>query len=254
MGFKRTLLSLDSNMKTSIQQEQCCLGPTHFHYKRHGGRVHPVSLHSSSGFEKITRGSMPNVYHRLLLGLPRFVSNPPGRPAAERLTALPRCCSDRELQRCPLTRAKAAAGLPSSCPEGARGGAAGVSWGAAPAPGAFLKTSVCAAHLTRASRSSYSIRTCHQNEPLAVSERQLLAVIKRWQTRVLDYKIHKRKHQTEFLLKFWRYWALGLAAASWVFSTGLRWCPASELRLWFSKAFVHMLKSALIQLSIDVHT
>lgn len=80
-------------------------------------------------------------YHGLLLGLPRFVSNPPGRPAAERLTALPPVLQDRGLQRCPVTRVKAAAGLRSSCPEGARGGEAGVSWVAAPAPGAFLQLS-----------------------------------------------------------------------------------------------------------------
>lgn len=86
VGFKCMLFSLDPSMKTSIQQEECCLGPTHFHYKRHGGRVHPVSLHPSSGHENITQGSMSNMY-QLLLGLPQFLI--PGCPAAQWLTALP---------------------------------------------------------------------------------------------------------------------------------------------------------------------
>lgn len=86
-GFKCTLFSLDPSMKTSIQQEECCLGPTHFHYKRHGGRVHPVSLHSGA---LVTKRSIREVKQRCTTA-PRapLVSHPPGCPAAQWLTALP---------------------------------------------------------------------------------------------------------------------------------------------------------------------
>lgn len=47
MGFQWVLITLDPTTKTSIQQEERCPGPTHFHYKRHRGRVHPVSLQPS---------------------------------------------------------------------------------------------------------------------------------------------------------------------------------------------------------------
>lgn len=69
------------------------------------------------------------------------------------------------------------------CPRGAVGGEASVSQGAALAPGAFcsfLKALGCVTHLTRVSLSSYSMLTCIQNEPLAVRQRQLLAVMKQW--------------------------------------------------------------------------
>lgn len=94
------LFTLDPTTKTSIQQEERCLGPTHFHYKRHRGRVHPVSLHPSK-MQTSLREVCPASTD--CSGAPQV--SDPGMPGCTVTHAVPAAsgvsCSDCGVQHCP---------------------------------------------------------------------------------------------------------------------------------------------------------